>query len=70
VRVLLTVYSHCASSGDKIASQHTRRGTPAGNGQACRADLVAATGQFSRPPAGSFMASSGQFLVTAVTAVF
>jgi len=28
---------------------------------------MAAAGQFSRPPAGSFMAISGQFLVAAVT---
>src|SRR5680860_1557208 len=35
----------------------------------CRADLMAATGQFSCPPAGSFVAVSGQFLVAAVTPV-
>ena len=33
----------------------------------CRADLMAATGHFSRPPAGTFVAVSGQFLVAAVT---
>ena len=32
----------------------------------CRADLMAATGQFSCPPAGSYVAVSGQFLVAAV----
>ena len=48
-----------------------REGTPAaqpaGNGQSCRADLMAATGQIRCPPAGSYLAVSGQFLVAAVT---
>src|SRR5450759_4595218 len=33
----------------------------------CRADLMTASGQFSCPPAGSFVAVSGQFLVSVVT---
>ena len=32
----------------------------------CRADPMAATGQFSCPPAGNYVAVSGQFLVAAV----
>ncbi len=48
------------------AGEGTPAGDAAGNGQTCRADLMAAAGQFSCPPAGSFMAISGQFLVAAV----
>src|SRR5450759_65265 len=33
----------------------------------CRADLMTASGQFSCPPAGSFVAVSGQFLVSVVS---
>ena len=46
--------------------EETPAGEPAGNGKSCRADLVAAAGQFSWPPAGSYLAVSGQFLVTVV----
>jgi len=34
--------------------------------ESCRADLMAASGHFSCPPPGSFVAVSGQFLVSAV----
>jgi len=35
--------------------------------ESCRTDLMTASGQFSCPPPGSFMAVSGQFLVSAVS---
>src|SRR5664280_2441166 len=34
--------------------------------ESCRADLMTVSGQFSCPPPGSFMAVSGQFVVSAV----
>ena len=40
-----------------------RRGTA----RSCRADLMAAAGQFSWPPAGSYLTVYGQFLVAAVS---
>jgi hypothetical protein len=51
--------------------QRIRRGaSTAASGEAttsCRADPVTVSGQFSCPPAGSFVAVSGQFLVAADT---
>jgi hypothetical protein len=40
---------------------------PAGTVKSCRADPVAAAGQFSWPPAGSYLAVYGQFLVAVVS---
>ncbi len=56
-------------SGEKTSfspscAHHLRK---SGQTTTCRADLMAATGQFSCPPAGSLVAISGQFLVAAVS---
>jgi hypothetical protein len=55
-------WHHSAKTGEG-----TPAAEPAGNGRSCRADLVAVAGQFSWPPAGSYLAASGQFLVAAVS---
>src|SRR5690242_11592486 len=56
---------------DWCRSAKPGRGPPPWNRQgtvkSCRADLVAAAGQFSWPPAGSYLAVSGQFLVAVVS---
>jgi hypothetical protein len=57
-------WCHSAKAG-KEPPPGNRQGTV----KSCRAGLVAAAGQFSWPPAGSYLAVSGQFLVAVVNLV-